>query len=327
VKISDEGEPARRREALITLLRLGGLSAAVAGLGVWLRGRSRRPEEPSVAGFARDLRAPPDEHAPQLAISRGDDPAGLVRRAVNGLGGMRRFVSRGDVVLVKPNAAWDRTPEQAANTNPAVVGETVRLCLDAGAARVLVADVTIHDARRCFERSGIGDAVRAAGGTLVLPDERRFRAINLHGETLGVWPVFQPFLEADKIINVPATKHHSLTGASLGIKNWYGILGGERHRLHQQIHESLADLASFLQPTLTIVDAWRVLIRNGPSGGSVSDVELHKTVLAGIDAVALDAWTAKAFWNLDEHTLRYLTLASLRGLGTTRFETLRTVVV
>jgi uncharacterized protein (DUF362 family) len=303
------------------------MSAAATGVGFWLHGRSHPSEEPPPPDIARDLRVPADDRAPELAIARGEDPAALVRRVVDALGGMRRFVSRGDVVLIKPNAAWDRTPEQAADSNPAIVGETVRLSVDAGAARVLVTDVTIHDARRCFERSGIAAAVRAAGGILVLPDERRFREVNLGGETLREWPVFQPFLEADKIINVPATKHHSLTGASLGIKNWYGILGGQRQRLHQRIQENLADLAAFLQPTLTIVDAWRVLKRNGPSGGSLSDVELHKTVLAGIDPVALDAWTAKSFWNLDEHTLRYLTLASLRGLGTTRFETRRTAVV
>ncbi len=324
MEIPDESERARRREAL---LRLGGLSVAVAGAGVWLRGRSRRPQEPVPSAFARDLRVAAGDTAPQLSVARGgDDPAALVRRAVDGLGGMRRFISRRDVVLVKPNAAWDRSPEQAANTNPAVIGETVRLALEAGAARVLVADVTIHDARRCFERSGIAEAVRVAGGTLVLPEARLFREVNLHGDTLGAWPVLQPFLEADKIINVPVAKHHSLTAASLGMKNWYGILGGQRQRLHQRIHESLADLASFLQPTLTIMDAFRVLKRNGPSGGSLSDVELHQTIAAGVDAVALDAWAANAFWNLDEHTLRYLTLASLRGLGTTRFETLRTVV-
>lgn len=147
--------------------------------------------------------------------------------------------------------------------------------------------------------------------------------MDLRGEILDSWPVLEPFLNADKIINVPIAKHHSLTGASLGMKNWYGILGGPRHRLHQRIHESLADLADFMRPTLTVIDAWRVLMRNGPGGGNPADVALKKTLVAGTDPVALDAYVAKAYWDLDRHTLRYLDLARQRHLGTPDFETLR----
>ena len=136
--------------------------------------------------------------------------------------------------------------------------------------------------------------------------------------------MLEPFLEADKIINLPIAKHHSLTGVTLGMKNWYGILGGERQRLHQRIHESLADLAAFLRPALTILDAYRILVRNGPTGGSPEDVEMKKTVIAGTDPVALDAYVAKAYWNLDAERLPYLEFASRRGLGTVKFETLRT---
>jgi uncharacterized protein (DUF362 family) len=117
-------------------------------------------------------------------------------------------------------------------------------------------------------------------------------------------------------------KHHDLTGATLGMKNWLGVLGGQRQRLHQRIHESLADLADFLRLTLTILDAWRVLMRNGPTGGSPGDVELKKTLIAGTDPVAVDAYAAKAYWDLDAATLRYLKLASDRGLGATDFERL-----
>jgi len=297
------------------------------GLALWLESRSHRSRELQPVDLARDLRVPADPAYPELAVAQGDDPAALVRRAVEALGGMRRFVSRGDVVLVKPNMAWDRTPEQAANTNPLVVAAAVRLSLEAGARRVIVTDVSINEPRRSCERSGIAAAAHAAGATVILPGERGFRNVNLHGEILGGWPVFQPFLEADKIINVPASKHHSLTGVSLGIKNWYGILGGERRRLHQRIHESLADLAAFMRPTLTILDAWRVLQRNGPSGGDAADVELRRTVLAGTDPVAVDAWAAQAFFGLDERTLRYLSLAAARGLGTAHFETLHVKAV
>jgi len=321
------GDLAARREILTRILRLGALSAGVAGAAVWLRTRSSRPEPPLAPGLRRDLRVAPQAETPDLVLVEGDDPRTLVRRSVDALGGIRRFVARADVVAVKPNMAWDRTPEQAANTNPDVVAEVVRLCLDAGAARVLVGDVSTNEPQRVYQRSGIAAAARAAGAEIVLPEYRRFREVDLRGEALGVWPVFEPFLRADKVINIPIAKHHSLTGATLGVKNWYGILGGQRHRLHQQIHESLADLADFMRPTLTIVDAFRVLLRNGPTGGSLADVALRKTLIAGTDPLALDAWAAKAFWDLDENRLRYLRLAAARGLGTPRFEQLRVAVL
>src|SRR5208337_690295 len=118
-----------------------------------------------------------------------------------------------------------------------------------------------------------------------------------------------------------------LTGATLGMKNWYGILGGQRNRLHQQIHQSLVDLASFMLPTLTMMDAYRVLIRNGPTGGNLEDVELKKTLVAGTDPVALDAYVAKAYWNLEVDALPYLRMAASRGLGTYQFENVRTQIM
>jgi uncharacterized protein (DUF362 family) len=240
------------------------------------------------------------------------------------LGGVERFIARGDVVVIKPNMSWDRTPEQAANTNPEVVAEVVRLCREAGASDVIVTDVSINEPRRCFERSGIATAARAAGAHVILPEEGRFREVDLHGEVLGSWPVLDPFLTADKVINIPVAKHHSLTGATLGMKNWYGILGGPRHRLHQRIHESLVDLAEFMRPTLTIIDAYRVLLRNGPGGGSLADVVAARTLIAGTDPVAVDAYAAKTWWDLDASRLPYLHIAAARGLGTWDLTNVRT---
>jgi uncharacterized protein (DUF362 family) len=322
-----ESNPTNRREALVKLLRLGGISAATVGLGVWLRGRNSRPQEVRALELVRDLRVLPDPSLPEMVVAQGDDPQQLVRKALEELGGTKRFVRRGDVVVVKPNIAWDRTPEQAANTNPDVVAEVVRLCLEAGARTVTVTDVSTNEPRRAFQRSGIAAAARAAGAQVILPEERKFKEVDLRGEVLTIWPVFEPFLAADKVINIPIAKQHSLTGATLGMKNWYGILGGQRHRLHQRIHESLADLADFMRPTLTIMDAYRVLLRNGPTGGNLADVALKKTLIAGTDPVAVDAYTGKAYWDLDERQLIYLKLASERGLGTLSFEKVRTRVV
>jgi uncharacterized protein (DUF362 family) len=192
---------------------------------------------------------------------------------------------------------------------------------------VIVADVSCNEPRRCYQRSGIAAAATKEGAQVLLPDERKFRDVDLRGEVLRSWPVFHPFLEADRMINMPIAKHHSLTGCTLGMKNWYGILGGQRHRLHQRIHESLVDLADFMRPTLTILDCYRVLLRNGPVGGNLEDVSLRKTVIASTDPVAVDAYAAKGIWNLDSETLRYLKLASDRGLGTMSFEAVRSRVV
>ncbi|MGB7728600.1 MAG: DUF362 domain-containing protein [Candidatus Acidiferrum sp.] len=319
--------PLNRRDALLRILRLAGLSAGTAAAGYWLSTRSIRRAEQLLAVARHDHTVASNPTLPDLVVLSGDSPRALVQRALQELGGIQRFISRADVVIVKPNIAWDRTPEQAANTNPEVVAEVVRQCWSAGAKKVIVTDVSCNDPRRCFQRSGIADAACSEGAEILLPDPSKFKEVNLGGDLLQEWPVFQPFLEADKIINIPIAKHHSLTGTTLGMKNWYGILGGQRHRLHQRIHESLVDLADFVRPTLTLIDSYRVLVRNGPTGGNLEDVLLKKTLVAGTDPVALDAYVAKAYWNLDPPALPYLKMAADRGLGSLQFDKLRTQVV
>jgi uncharacterized protein (DUF362 family) len=316
-----------RREALLKLLRLGGLGAGTAVLGVWLNARSQRPVEAAVLEAKHGHAVPPDATRPEMVVVTGGEPVPLVQSALRELGGMERFVTRGDVVLLKPNIGWDRTPEQAANTNPELVAEVIRQCRRAGAGKVIVTDVSCNDPRRCFHRSGIAAAAEREGAEVLLPDPDNFKEVDIHGTVLRTWPVFAPFLSADKIINLPIAKHHSLTGTTLGMKNWFGILGGQRNQLHQRVHESLADLADFIRPTLTMMDAYRVLIRNGPTGGSLSDVVLKKTMVAGTDPVAIDAYVAKAYWNLDAEALPYLGFASRKGLGTLDFAKVRSKVV
>ena len=314
-----------RREAMLQLLRVGGVAAGAAAAGVWLSEHSFRPSPAMAEQARRDHRVASDSQNPQwphLVVVQGGEPRALVQRAFEDLGGIRRFVSSHDVVVLKPNIAWDRTPEQAANTNPEVVAEVVRQCWQAGAKRVLVTDVSCNEPRRCFQRSGIQAAARAEGAEVILPDPELYREVDLGGVVLKSWPVFTPFLEADKIINLPIAKHHGLVGVTLGMKNWYGILGGQRNRLHQQIHQSLADLANFILPTVTLLDCYRILLRNGPTGGNLEDVVLKKTMVAGTDPVALDAYVAKAYWNLDPEHLPYLQMAAACGLGTVDFEKL-----
>jgi uncharacterized protein (DUF362 family) len=326
--MTDASSASSRRAFLLRVLRLGGASAGTLGLGAYLMGRSRRPEEGAAAQVRLDHRVADRPDLPEMAVAQGEaaGPAALVERAIRDMGGMARFVARGDTVVVKPNIAWDRLPEQAATTNPEAVAEIVRLCKAAGASSVIVTDVSCNEAEACFDRSGIAAAAKAAGAEVVLPQPRFFKRVDLKGDTLGEWPVLEPFLDATKLINVPIAKHHSLTGVTLGMKNWYGLIGGDRNRLHQRIHESIVDLTSFAKPTLTVMDAYRVLMRNGPTGGDVDDVEMKHTVIASVDPVAVDAYAAQAWWNLAAPRVRYLRLAEERGVGKMDFASLRTTI-
>ncbi len=259
---------------------------------------------------------------PDLAFVQGDSPAALTREAVKTLGGMSRFVAKGDVVMVKPNIGWDRTPELAACTNPDVVKALVELCREAGAKKVVVMDNTTNQAQRCYVRSGIQAAAKEAGADVPFVNPRRVKAMAVKGEWLKDWDIIQDFIEADKIINVPIAKHHSLCRVTLGMKNWLGAVGDPRNQLHQRLDEAEVDLAAFFKPVLTVLDAYRILVRNGPQGGRPSDTKLLKTIVAGTDYVAVDAMGA-SFFEIPPAELPFLTLAKKRGLGEFALEKLR----
>jgi len=310
-----------RREALtrvgaagITLAAAGALGRLAYDQGGYdvLRHRGER----QVRNFAVESQAT----AVRMAIAKSSEqPELLVQRALDALGGMKRFVSRGDIVAVKPNIGWDRLPVHAANTNPRVVAEVVRLALDAGARQVIVTDASCNEPNRCFQRSGIWRASHEVGATVVLPAEHRFREIRMRGDVLDNWPVYTPLVNADKVINLPVAKHHNLSKFTGGMKNWYGLLGGRRNRLHQSINVSIADLATFMRPTLTILDATRVLLRNGPQGGNIDDAtDLHQ-VIASLDPVAVDAYGATLI-GVQPEAVEYLKLAAERGPGVAQWD-------
>jgi uncharacterized protein (DUF362 family) len=302
---------------------LAGASVAVAcGLGFWLQSRSRHPGRELTTSRVRNYRVDIGNDLPRMAVVTGGTPEGLAEAALAALGGMQKFVSRGDVVVLKPNIGWDRVPQQAANTNPELVKAVARLCFDAGAKKVVVTDVSCNDSRRCFMRSGIAKAGESVGATVLLPEERKFRDYRINGELLTVWPVFTPILEADKLINLPIVKHHNLARATMGMKNWYGILGGRRNQLHQNIDVGIVDLATFVRPTLTILDAYRVLMTNGPQGGNLDDVKLCMTVVAGVDPVAIDAYGATLL-GLQAEQIPYISIGHERGLGNKNYSDLQ----
>jgi uncharacterized protein (DUF362 family) len=264
----------------------------------------------------RALAFPPAAPAPLpvLAAVEGESPAAITREAIALLGGMGRFVGKGDKVVIKPNIGWDRTPEMAACTNPEVVRTLVELVLDAGAKKAVVIDNTTNQAKRCYVRSGIQEAVKQAGGDMIFMDDYRVKKMALKGEWLKEWEILLDVVEADKIINVPIAKHHSLCRLTLGMKNWLGATGGARNQFHQSLDKTVVDLAAFFKPQLTVLDAYRILVRNGPQGGRISDTELKKTVVAGTDPVAVDAMGASLF-PVEPRELPYLAMARDRGLG------------
>ena len=317
--------PARRE----VLQRLGASGLAFAGAAVlgrltWDHGGidvHRAEGARQVRDFRLKAAASPE--LPEFVIAKNEtDPAVLTRRAVDGLGGMNRFISRGDVVVVKPNIGWDRMPIHAANSNPDVVATVVKMAFEAGAKTVVVTDASCNDPNRCFQRSGIWRASYKLGAEVILPAEHRFRTMRLNGDVLDEWPVYMPLVQADKVINVPVAKHHNLAKYTGAMKNWYGALGGRRNRLHQNIDVSVADLATFMRPTLVVVDATRVLVRNGPQGGNIDDTREMNTVFATADQVAADAYGASLIGQKREN-IAYLKMGQERGLGTMFWENLR----
>jgi uncharacterized protein (DUF362 family) len=285
-------------------------AAATGSLGYWAWwGEIFGPRAPEM----RDHRVTLPATAPALVIARGPDAAKNVAAALLRFGGMKQFVGKQDRVLIKPNMGWNRTPAQAANTHPGVVAALVHACRDAGAQEIWVTDVPVNDAKDSFGRSGIHRAAHDAGAKVILPEQSRYIQIPIPGRS-GTWPLLELFAKADKIINVPVVKTHSLTGISAGMKNWLGVLGSQRVLLHTGIDDALAGLTEMMKPTLTVVDAMRVLMHGGPSGGNLNDVKQVGAVAVSVDPVAADAWAAAAV-GVAPSEVRCLALAEQRNLG------------
>jgi len=245
---------------------------------------------------------------------KGASPYEITKKAIGEIGGMGRIVSRGDVVMVKPNIGWNRTVEQAACTNPEVLRAVIELAFAAGAKKVVVMDNTCHKAEDCYQRSGIEAMARKAGADVRYSDEGRLVVHDFKGEFLGKWPVFRDHLEVDKFINVPILKHHGSSGLTIAMKNLYGILGGNRGKLHRDLGENIADLANGFRSHLVVVDAYRVLMRNGPVGGRLSDVEMRQTVIASTQIMHADV-AAAALFGRDAREVESLQAAYARKMG------------
>lgn len=245
----------------------------------------------------------------------------LTEQAIQSIGGLKRFVSRGDIVWVKPNIAWDSTPQLAGDTNPDVVATVVRLCLEAGAKTVKVGDNPCNLAAATYKNSGIAEAAQAAGAEVLFLDTSRFRQTAIRGERLKTLLLHPEILDSDLIINVPIVKHHHLPGATLAMKNYMGVMDN-RKPFHQALPECLADLVRFMRPRLTVMDAVRILTNNGPRGGNPADVQLKTTVAAGVDIVALDALGAELLGKKPTE-IGTIVKGQEVGLGTIDYRSLR----
>lgn len=254
----------------------------------------------------------------ELAMVSGPDYPALVREALRLIGGMEQFVRPGDSVVVKPNIAWDRPPELAATTHPQVVGTVVELVLAAGAKQVTIFDHTCNEPRRCYVNSGMTELVETLRDRRVRlehMDRRKFvRTPIPAGRSLQEWEIYQDILTADCHINVPIAKHHGLSRLTLGLKNVMGVIGGNRGRLHHGLAQNLADLATVIRPTVTLVDATRILMDNGPQGGRLEDVRRTDTVIASADPVAADA-VATTLFGLRPEEIETTVAAARMGLG------------
>ena len=312
-----EDWPSRRE----FIKRLGAAALATGGTALLWRalrdptGERGKPKEPTFR--LRDYRMTPPSGAKVLGVARGDDYQQMLKMAIGAIGGLEHFIRKGDIVLIKPNVAFDRAPKLGATTNPEVLSVLVKLLREAGASEVRVADNPIESPENCFAKSGIADAARASGASLFLPSPSSFETLEVPGAKLiARWPFFyRPFRGVDKVIGVAPIKDHNLCHASMTTKNWYGLLGGRRNQFHQDIHNIVADLALMMRPTFVILDASRILMKNGPTGGDLSDVVPGHTLVAATDQIAADAFGYSELLGRKSALPQYLYNARDRGLG------------
>lgn len=256
----------------------------------------------------------------KVVVCEGTDYKTMLSRAFGKIGGFRKYIKSGDSVLVKPNIAWDRAPEYAANTNPFVVAALVQLALAADASEVKVYDHTCASCRRSYDSSGIADAARDAGAKVSYVDTGYAETVKIpDGVGVKSAKIYAEALKADVIINVPIAKTHSLAGLTLGMKNLMGILVENRGRWHTNIHKKLVDLAQAVTPAVTIVDATRIMTSNGPTGGDLSYVKRLDKLIVAEDISAADAYATTLF-GLEPTDLGVVKEAARRGFGTTELE-------
>ncbi len=276
-----------------TAMKLGAISS------LWASGSSASADKPY-----------------NLVAVRNGEPEKMFDEAIESFGGMGKFVKRGQTVVVKPNIGWDVSPERAGNTHPGLVGRIIEHCFQAGAKNVFVFDNTCDLWSACYTNSGIEAAVRKAGGTIMPGNvEKMYHEVQIPGAVkLKTAKVHELILNSDVFINVPVLKHHSSARVTIAMKNLMGIVWDRRFWHRNDLHQCIADFCLYSKPTLNVVDAYRVMTRNGPKGISNADVLLTRNLLVSQDIVAIDAAAARIF-GAEPDEIPHIVLGHEMGIG------------
>jgi uncharacterized protein (DUF362 family) len=300
----------KRRDFIINSMGFGVLTGAAISMGKF---------NELMAAESRPMALPYD-----LVAIKGGEAAAMFDKGIASLGGMKQFVKPNQSVVVKPNIGWDAAPERGSNTNPDLVARIVEHCKMAGAKTVYVFDNTCSEATRCYKMSGIEDAVKKAGGIMVSgKSESYYHAVDIpKGKRLKNAKVHELILESDVFINVPTLKSHGGSTLSVSMKNMMGVVWDREYWHSNDLHQCIADFPTFRTPDLNIVDAFRVLKRNGPRGVSVADVVTMKYQIIGKDIVAVDAASAKVF-GLDPGKIKHIGLAEQAGVGSSNIDAMK----
>jgi uncharacterized protein (DUF362 family) len=312
-----------RRQFLNRLTKAGISITAACAAGFWFhdsKGPTLSKNEPSDLALKDFSIGGPGQ---KMSIVRGEDRAATLRLALKSLGGIETFIKKGDRVLLKVNAAFASPAMLSATTHPAIITEMTQLCFQAGAASVVVTDNPINDPASCFTLTGIANAARKAGARVVLPRDDLFSPMTVKGATLiRNWPVlYKPFTDITKVVGMAPLKNHHRSGASMTMKNWYGLLGGRRNIFHQEINTIIKELAMMVNPSLVILDGTMSMMTNGPTGGSLSDLKQTDTMIVATDQVAADAFGATLL-NRRSNDLPFIGMAEAAGLGTADYRSL-----
>ncbi len=309
-------EPLNRSEFL-KLIALG--SAGIAILGGperALAALARADDDLDRAALDGDVAAAHAAAGKILAVAHGTSAGTNTKKAIAAIGGMRKFVSSGDVVVIKPNIGHPRAPKYAVDTNPSVVATLVSLARQAGAKKVIVMDNPVSsDPANCYSASGIAAAVKSAGGSMHVMGSSGYKQYAIPGHLLKTHPLYAAIVNADVLINVPIAKQHGSTGLTMAGKNMMGCTSN-RQKMHTLgLSQSIAEINAKLRPELTVIDAMRILVRNGPSGGSLNDVKVKNTVIACKDWVAADTYATRLFGK-KPGAVPYIKAAANMDLGT-----------
>ena len=328
--MTEEDDKKFRRRQFLARTAKAGISITAAGAFSYLLYDSKGPQSDKRADKLVTL---PDfsikyRVGQTMSVVKCPDRVKSVNKAIELLGGIERFIKEGDIVAIKPNIAFASSPMLGATVHPELITEVVRLCYSRGRAKmVYVTDNPINDPASCFTLSGIGKAASSAGAEIILPRDSLFKHTTLaKGRLIRNWPIFfEPFAKVNKLIGIAPVKDHHRAAASMTIKNWYGLLGGRRNIFHQDINTIIAELAMMVKPTLVILDGTEVMMTNGPTGGSVSDLRRADTLLASCDHVAADSYGCSLL-NLKVSDLPYLAKAEKAGAGTTNYKSLKPII-